>query len=106
MHTDRLLQLLEMLEESPKDSFLLFATAKEYENMDDPDQALDYFQLLMETNPAYVGLYYHLGKLLEKQERPEEAVSIYKKGMEVAKSQNDRHSYNELSGALLNLEIE
>lgn len=106
MHTDRLLQLLEMLEESPTDSFLLFATAKEYESLDDPEQALDYFQLLMKTDPAYVGLYYHLGKLLEKQDRGDEAAGIYRKGMEVAKAQNDRHSYNELSGALLNLEME
>lgn len=106
MSTDRLLQLLEMLEESPKDSFLLFATAKEYENLDDPDQAQDYFLLLMETDPGYVGLYYHLGKLLEKQSRVEEAAGIYQKGMEVAKEQKDRHSYNELSGALLNLGLE
>jgi tetratricopeptide (TPR) repeat protein len=106
MSTDRLLQLLEMLEESPKDSFLLFATAKEYENLNDPDQAQDYFQLLMATDPAYVGLYYHLGKLLEKQGLAEEAAGIYQKGMEVAKTQKDRHSYNELSGALLNLGLE
>ncbi len=106
MSKERLLQLLEMLEESPGDSFLLFATAKEYENLDDPDQALDYFNLLLDTDPSYVGLYYHLGKLLEKQDRAEEAAAIYQKGMEVANAQKDRHSYNELAGALLNLSLE
>ena len=106
MSAERLLKLLEMLEESPRDSFLLFATAKEYENLDDPDQALDYFHLLLDSDPAYVGLYYHLGKLLEKLDRTAEAADIYRKGMEVANAQKDRHSYNELSGALLNLGME
>ena len=104
--TDRLLQLLEMLEESPGDAFLLFATAKEYEVLGDPEQALEYYQLLLDTDPAYVGLYYHLGKLLEKQGQANAALEIYQKGMEVATAQHDRHAYNELSGAKLNLEME
>jgi tetratricopeptide (TPR) repeat protein len=104
--TDRLLQLLEMLEESPGDSFLLFATAKEYEGLEDPEQALDYYRLLLDTDPAYVGLYYHLGKLLEKQGQTPAALEIYQKGMDIATAQHDRHSYNELAGAKLNLEME
>lgn len=102
----RLIQLLEMLESSPKDSFLLFATGKEYENLEDLAQALDYYELLEQTNPGYVGLYYHLGKLLEKLERPTEALAAYDRGMLIARSQNDQHSYNELSGARLNLEYD
>lgn len=106
MNTDRLLQLLEMLEESPRDSFLLFATGKEYENLEDQEQALDYYKLLESTDPSYVGLYYHLGKLLEKMERPEEALQTYLKGMDIARGQNDHHAYSELASAKLNLEME
>jgi tetratricopeptide (TPR) repeat protein len=106
MPTDRLLQLLEMLEESPGDPFLLFAAAKEYELLEDPEQALDYYRLLLDTEPDYVGLYYHLGKLLEKEGQTAAALEIYQKGMEIAAAQQDRHAYNELAGAKLNLELE
>lgn len=104
--SERLLQLLDLLEATPKDAFLLFATAKEYEKMDDLDQALDYYKLLEQIEPGYVGLYYHLGKLQEKLDLPQEALNTYAKGMEIAKAQNDQHSYSELAGAKLNLEYE
>ncbi len=93
-----------MLEDSPNDAFLLFAVAKEYEGAGDDAQALAHYQRLAQTDPGYVGLYYHLGKLLEKLDRQEEAIAAYDKGLEVAKAAGDRHSWNELSAARMDAE--
>ncbi len=101
--TQRLELLQSMLEESPNDSFLLFALAKEYEKINQLDDALLTYFKLKEIDVNYVGLYYHLGKLLEQKERIEEAFFTYKEGMTIAKSQGDQHSFNELAGAKLNL---
>jgi len=102
----RLHQLLALWENSPEDAFLLFAMAKEYEKMADEDKALEFYTKLKTGQPDYVGCYYHLAKLYERQENFELALETYQTGMEVAKKQNDQHAYSELSNAKLNLELE
>ena len=103
MTSDRLQQLLSLLKNNPNDSFILFAIAKEYENLADSKTALKYYLKLTEHDKMYVGTYYHLGKLYEKMNEPGQAFSTYKTGMEVAKSLDDLHAFNELAGAKLNL---
>ncbi len=103
MASDRLQQLLSMLKNSPNDSFLNFAVAKEYEGSNDDKNAFKFYLQLVENDSNYVGTYYHLGKLYEKSEDFEKAFSTYKEGMKVAKSQNDQHAFNELAEAKLNL---
>ncbi len=102
--TPRLQLLLQMLQDSPEDSFLLFAIAKEYENLGDTAQALDYYLRLQQADPGYVGLYYHLGKLYEQMEQPDAAMQAYDQGLVVAQSVGDRHAWSELSAARLNLD--
>jgi hypothetical protein len=58
MSTNRLLQLQALLAETPGDSFLTYAIAKEYEGMGDDQQALVYYQQLLQADPGYVGAYY------------------------------------------------
>jgi tetratricopeptide (TPR) repeat protein len=101
--TERLQQLLNFLESSPDDSFLLFAIAKEYEKEGIIETALQYYLQLKRSDPDYVGLYYHLGKLYEIKEDFDTAVITYQTGMEVAKKQGDKHALSELAGAKLNL---
>lgn len=100
----RLPLLQQLLESNPNDSFALFAIAKEYEGMGEPALALAFYQRLQTTNPAYVGLYYHLGKLLEKTGRPAEALEAYRSGMEVARKAGDQHAFSELNAARLELD--
>ncbi len=106
MQQNRLQQLLNLLEASPNDSFLTFAIAKEYEKSGDDPSALTWYQKLKQTNPDYVGCYYHLAKLLERQEQFEEALEVYQTGMTTAKKLGDQHAFSELSNAKLNLELE
>lgn len=99
----RLEQLQQLLEASPADSFLLFAIAKEHEKLQSDTQALSYYLRLKEQDPNYVGLYYHLGKLYERQGKFQQAWAIYSEGMAVAKAAGDQHAQSELAGARLEL---
>jgi len=100
---NRLQQLQQLLTDSPNDSFLLFALAKEYEKMNQIDEALQFYNQLHQSDPAYVGLYYHLGKLHQAQGRLEDALTIFDEGIEQAKQQRDQHSLSELMGARMEL---
>lgn len=103
MSSPRLQQLLTFLERSPKEPFIRFAIAKEYEKLGDFDQALHYYQLTVADSPDYVGTYYHLGKLQEQLNTPAEAWATYSTGMTVARQAGDQHSLSELAGARLEL---
>lgn len=101
--TNRLQYLEQLHEASPQDAFVLFALAKEYEGNRDDAQALSFYLRLKEVDPAYVGLYYHLGKLYERADDLPNAIETYKQGIEASKLAGDRHAMSELQGALMNL---
>jgi tetratricopeptide (TPR) repeat protein len=103
MTANRLGMLLELLRESPHESFLLFAIAKEYEKTGDREQALQYYQRLERDDPDYVGTYYHLGKLYEQLQDTTAAFRTYTAGMDTARKLLDQHAYSELAGARLAL---
>ena len=88
-----------MLADSPGDSFLNHALALEYIKTGEDDLARELFEGILEREPDYVGSYYHLAKLLERNEQTELAIQWYEKGMEAAKKANDQHAYNELRSA-------
>lgn len=102
--SQRLQVLQQLLEKNPDDSFALFAIAKEFEKMNDPDQALEYYNRLRRSDPGYVGLYYHLGKLYEKKNRPDDALKAYKEGIDVARKAGDMHALSELNEARLGVD--
>lgn len=99
--SNRLPFLLKLLEASPGDAFTLFALAKEYEGLGDNDKAVQYYRQLHDQDAGYVGMYYHLGRLYERLSRSEEALAVYREGLDVAKKAGDRHAYSELYGAFL-----
>jgi len=101
----RLVQLQDLLKDSPADSFLLFAIAKEYEGLDELEAALANYLILRKNDPEYTGLYYHLGKLYELFDEEEKALAIYQEGIDHCKKVGDNHALNELKGAKVNLEM-
>jgi len=101
---DRLDQLLTFYEEDPNDNFVRFALAQEYLKREDTDRALGLFEELVDTDPDYVGTYYHLGKLYEKLDRTDDAIQTYKDGIAVAREQRDTKNLSELQDAKLNAE--
>ena len=96
---DRLNKLKELLQTTPLDSFLRHALALEYIKLGDDAAARQTFEALLEQEPGYVGSYYHLGKLLERNGETDSAIRVYEKGMEEAKKAGEMHAYNELRGA-------
>lgn len=96
---NRIEKLREFLQTAPEDSFLQHALALEYIKGGDDINARLTFESLLNSNPSYVGSYYHLGKLLERNGETSIAISIYEKGMDEARKQGDHHALGELRSA-------
>ena len=84
---------------SPEDPFLNHALALEYIKMGNETGARELFFEILIRDPAYIGSYYHLARLLERSGEIENAKTWYQKGMIAAKQAGDRHAYNELQAA-------
>ena len=97
-------QLKEFLKAAPNDSFLQHALALEFIKVGDEQAAKLLFENILANEPGYVGSYYHFGKLLERINDNLAAITVYQTGMKEAKLAKDNHSYNELQGALEDLE--
>jgi Tfp pilus assembly protein PilF len=100
---DRLQRLREMLAQQPTDSFLNHAMALEEIKLGNEAAARALFESILQRDPQYIGSYYHLGKLLERQGDETAAIEVFERGMEVAKKLGDQHALNELRGAYDNL---
>ena len=96
---ERIEKLRTFLAQSPDDCFLNHALALEYIKLGDDVEARKLFEKNLQVDEKYVATYYHMGKLLERIGEQDAAISIYEKGMQIAKTANDMHSYNELQGA-------
>lgn len=96
---DRIEKLKEFLLTNPDDSFIQHALALEYIKLGNDDEAKKLFQTLLNSEPGYIGSYYHLAKLLERIGETEQAITVYEKGMEEAKKAGDNHSLSELKSA-------
>lgn len=97
---ERIDKIQTMLKENPSDSFLQHALALEYIKIGDDEEAKKLFETILVREPGYIGSYYHLAKLLERQQNEQGAIAVYEKGMKEATSAGDQHAYNELRSAL------
>jgi tetratricopeptide (TPR) repeat protein len=93
-------KILQMLAETPNDTFLLFAMGLEKVKENNDKEALTYFNKILSVNENYCAVYFHLGKLFERQQKENEALTIYEKGMDICKKLNEMHNFNELRSAL------
>jgi Tfp pilus assembly protein PilF len=100
MSDTRIAQLMAFLEEDPDDNFTLFALALEYIKKGDAGQAEKLFKRIVTNDPAYVGVYYHLGKLYESLGDFDMARSTYRMGIGVTRKSGELHALSELETAL------
>ena len=96
---DRIERIKEMLASNPGDSFLQHALALEYIKIEEDERAKQLFENLLQEDENYVGSYYHLAKLLERNDKVNDAKQVYERGMLKAKECGDMHTYNELRTA-------
>lgn len=96
---DRIERLKEFLKATPNDSFVQHALALEYIKISDDATARRLFEAVLQRDENYVGSYYHLGKLLERNGDIQGAVAVYEKGMAKAKEAGEQQAYNELQAA-------
>lgn len=104
MSNSRIDSLLNILASSPKDTFVLYALALEYKQMNELDEAATYFLKCKIQDESYLALYYHYGNLLVLQQKYSEAQNILKQGIEIAIQQNDMKTKSELEFALEDVE--
>ena len=93
---DRMEKLKEYLAAQPQDSFLQHALALEHLKIGQESEALNLFTSILNRDPDYIGSYYHLAQLLQRQGKKEEALYWYQQGMTRARALGDKHAYNEL----------
>jgi len=96
---ERIEKLKAFLAQNSEDSFVQHALALEYVKLNNDAAAKEEWERLLARDEAYIGSYYHLAKLLERQGEREAAIATYEKGMQMAKKAADNHAYNELQAA-------
>lgn len=97
---DRIEKLKEFLRADPDDSFTKHALAMEYMAKGDDGTARLYLEEVLDQDPAAIGSYYQLGKLLERAGETQLALQWYNKGMTAAKAAGEKRAYNELQTAV------
>lgn len=93
-------RLAKLLKDTPDDSFTKFALALELLKLNEVTKARVLFESILQSDPEYLGVYYHLGKLYESSGNPRKAGQLYKTGIEVATRQNENRTKLELQNAL------
>ena len=97
--TDHIEKIHELLRKMPDDSFLKHALALEYIKAGNDAEARRLFEEILTGDENFVGSYYHLGRLLERNNENALAITWYEKGMQAAKKANEIRTYNELRTA-------
>jgi len=99
-------QLARQIKNNPGDSFSKFALALEFRKEGDFKKARILFEDILSSDPDYVGVYYHLGKLYEALDRLKDARELYEQGINKADEQKETRTKKELGEALEQLKIE
>lgn len=97
--------LIGMLEKEPDDLFTNYALGIEYSNnTSELNKAEEQFKKVLTLDPDYIPACYQLGKLFESQTKIREALTYFKKGLELARIQKNNKAINEFNEAIFLLE--
>lgn len=97
---DRIERLKAFLHRHPGDLFSRHALAMEYIKKGEDPAAREMLESVLSIDPAYIGSYYHLGKLYERMGDVPAAVDVFERGITMAARAGDRHAMGELQSAL------
>ena len=96
--------IYDMLVKEPDDVFLNYALAMEHLSSEEFKEAETQLKKVLVINPSYLPCFYQLGQVNEKLDNNVDALSYYKQGIELAKSQNNNKALGELNEAIWMLE--
>ena len=96
--------IFDMLVKEPNDVFLNYALAMEHLSAEEFKEAEAQLRKVLNIKTDYLPCYYQLGQVNEKLNNIELALSYYKQGVEIAKSQNNTKALGELNEAIWMLE--
>lgn len=99
MNSNRIAQLLQFQQDDPHDPFPVYGLALEFLKTD-AKKSEAYFNELLNRFPDYLPTYYHAAKLKVDFNREQEAIEVYKRGIELAKKNGDNATLRELESAL------
>jgi len=102
---NKLEQLKAFIKETPNDPFLVYAIGLEYQKNNDLTKTRYYFDQLVTQFPDYLGVYYRYAEMEVSLNNIDAAKILYKKGIAIAKAQNNHKTLAELKGALMNIDI-
>jgi tetratricopeptide (TPR) repeat protein len=102
--SERLTKLRAMLEKSPGDPFLLYATAMEFKKSGDTPSAIEYFDKTIQHDWGYAYAYFQKGHAQETSGDVEAAKATYRAGIDAAQRKGDQHAAGEIAGALAMIE--
>jgi Tfp pilus assembly protein PilF len=104
VNTARIDTLRALLEKEPDDVFLNYAVGLEYAVSPSHSAEAEFqFRKVLQTDENYIGAWYQLGKLLESRSH-NEALEIYRQGLEKARVKGDNKAVNEFGEAIFLLE--
>jgi len=96
--------IFDMLVKEPNDVFLNYALAMEHISANELKEAEAQLKKVLSINPNYLPCFYQLGQLNEKLGNNDMALTYYKQGVDIAKSQNNNKALGELNEAIWMLE--
>jgi tetratricopeptide (TPR) repeat protein len=96
--------IFDMLLKEPNDVFLNYALAMEHLSAEEFKEAELQFKKVLTINPNYLPCFYQLGQVNEKLGNNNIALTYYKQGVDLAKSQNNNKALGELNEVIWMLE--
>ncbi len=105
MNEGRILQLKQFIKEDRTDLFSRYALGLEYKD-EMPEIAITHFESIIEIDPDYTALYYHLAEVYLETDQIEKARDTYLKGISILEKSGNAHALKELKNAYQNFLFE
>ena len=102
--TDRIDQLMRLLEAEPGDAFCLYALGQEYASVGDHLRAVEYYERAIDADADTLYAYFHKARSQEELGDPEGARATLRQGLERATLARDAHAAGEIAGYLDSLD--
>ena len=103
MTTEKINQLLELINDDPDDTTTRFMLAREFIKAKQYPQATEQLQHLINLDPHYTAAYRQLGDAWRLQNKNQQAIQTYYKGIQIAKKTRDLQTAKECRAFLKKL---